>query len=514
MASQPTTKSQVQAYQFVLRRMESALVRKDAVMLHDPMASHRRATVVGILVACVGCIGFLVWGLFGGKGTVPNPGSIVIGKQSGSVYVVATDPQAQKRLIPMLNMASAKLLVMAMAQGQGGQAPKPTTVNDAALADFPRGPRTGMVNAPDYLPAPNNIAAPSWAVCDNIQGAGTVTTVVGGADPQGFALAPNQSLYVQDQTSHRIFLVYVPASVPGQPNTHVVKAEVDQTQTAVMDMYGLAGQTPRPISTSMLNAIPNAPALTVPTVTGRGQAATYMHSANPYQVGDVVKETVNGNAYRYYVLLQSGKQQISEGAAAVLNAVKQGGGDMANATNALANANNAQGQHLAVDTWPAVVPAPVTAPQSSGSCLSWKNVNGDQVITANLNKGNAAPKPPVQLAQFDGVGPKLDFVYLPPGQAAVVRGAANEAGASSGPLYLVSDSGVKYGIKDVATAQGLGVINGGGDIKAAPASIMATLPTGDFLDPAQASFVYDSITQPTLGVNRPLPPLNQQGSAG
>lgn len=514
MASQPTTKSQVQAYQFVLRRMESALVRKDAVMLHDPMGSHKRATVVGVLVACVGCIGFLVWGLFGGKGTVPNPGSIVIGKQSGSVYVVATDPQAQKRLIPMLNMTSAKLLVMAMAQGQSGQAPQPTTVNDAALADFPRGPRTGMVNAPDYLPAPNNTAMPSWAVCDNVQGAGTITTVIGGADPQGIALAPNQSLYVQDQTSHRIFLVYVPASVPGQPNTRAVKAEVDQTQAAVVDMYGLAGLTPRPISTSMLNAIPTAPALTVPNIAGRGQSAGYMHSANPYRVGDVVKETVNANTYRYYVLLQSGKQQISEGAAAVINAAKQAGGDMANATNALANANNAQGEHLAVDTWPAVVPTPVNTAQFTGSCLAWKNVNGDQNITVNLNKGNATPKAPVQLAEFDGVGPKLDYFYLPPGQAAVVRGAANEAGANSGPLYLVSDVGVKYGIKDVPTAQGLGVINGAGDIKAAPASIMATLPTGDFLDPAQASFVYDSITQPTLGVNRPQPNPNQQGNAG
>jgi type VII secretion protein EccB len=509
MASQPTTQSQVQAYQFVLRRMESALVRKDAVMLHDPMASHKRATVVGVLLAAVGCIGFLVWGLFGGKGSVPNPGSIVIGKQSGSVYVVATDPQAQKRLIPMLNMTSAKLLVMGLGQGQGGQAPQPTTVNDAALADFPRGPRTGMINAPDYLPSPNNVAAPSWSVCDAVQGGGTITTVIGGADPQGIALAPNQSLYVQDQTSHRIFLVYVPASAPGQPNTAAVKAEVDQSQSAVMDMFGLSGVAPRPISTNMLNAIPTVPALTVPSVPGRGQLAGYMHSANPYRVGDIVKETVNATTYRYYVLLRSGKQQISEGAAAVLNAARSGSGDMPNGTNALSNADNAQGEHLAVDSWPAVVPKPVPVDQFTGSCLTWKNVNGDQNITVNLNKGNPAAKPPVQLAQFDGVGSKLDYFYMPPGQAAVVRGAANQAGADSGPLYLVADDGVKYGIKDVATAQGLGVINGAGDIKAAPASIMASLPTGDFLDPAQASFVYDSITAPTLGVNRPLPSQNQ-----
>ena len=99
MASTPTTKSQVQAYRFVLRRMESALVRKDAVMLHDPMGSHKRATMVGVALACVALVGFLVWGLFGGKGSVPQPGSIVIGKDSGSVYVVTADDKAEKRLI-------------------------------------------------------------------------------------------------------------------------------------------------------------------------------------------------------------------------------------------------------------------------------------------------------------------------------------------------------------------------------------------------------------------------------
>jgi len=50
MPSTPTTKSQVQAYQFVLRRMQSALVRRDAVMLHDPMRTHSRATVVGVVL--------------------------------------------------------------------------------------------------------------------------------------------------------------------------------------------------------------------------------------------------------------------------------------------------------------------------------------------------------------------------------------------------------------------------------------------------------------------------------
>ncbi|MBV8541096.1 MAG: type VII secretion protein EccB [Pseudonocardiales bacterium] len=62
MSTNPATKSQVQAYRFVLRRMESALVRKDAVMLHEPMRHHLRAMAVGLILGLAGLAAFLVLG--------------------------------------------------------------------------------------------------------------------------------------------------------------------------------------------------------------------------------------------------------------------------------------------------------------------------------------------------------------------------------------------------------------------------------------------------------------------
>ena len=62
MSTNPTTTSQVQAYRFVLRRMESALVRRDAVMLHEPMRHHLRATAVGLILAVLGLAAFFVLG--------------------------------------------------------------------------------------------------------------------------------------------------------------------------------------------------------------------------------------------------------------------------------------------------------------------------------------------------------------------------------------------------------------------------------------------------------------------
>jgi hypothetical protein len=61
MSTDPTTTSQVQAYRFVLRRMESALVRKDAVMVHEPMRHHLRATVVGVLLAVLALVMYFVF---------------------------------------------------------------------------------------------------------------------------------------------------------------------------------------------------------------------------------------------------------------------------------------------------------------------------------------------------------------------------------------------------------------------------------------------------------------------
>jgi hypothetical protein len=64
MSTDPTTTSQVQAYRFVLRRMASALVRRDAVMLHEPMRHHLRASAVGLVLGMLGLAVFFVVGRF------------------------------------------------------------------------------------------------------------------------------------------------------------------------------------------------------------------------------------------------------------------------------------------------------------------------------------------------------------------------------------------------------------------------------------------------------------------
>jgi hypothetical protein len=94
MSTNPTTKAQVQAYRFVLRRMESALVRKDAVMLHEPMRHHLRATAVGLILALLGLTAFFVVGKL-------HPTSHASGRFGTVVVVQASKASSTMSELPM-----------------------------------------------------------------------------------------------------------------------------------------------------------------------------------------------------------------------------------------------------------------------------------------------------------------------------------------------------------------------------------------------------------------------------
>ena len=102
MARQLTTKAQVNGYRFLLSRLEHALVRRDARMLHDPMRSQMRALVLGTVLALLALAGFGIWGLVKPQGSV-GKSAILVSKNSGGLFVVIDET-----LHPVLNLASAR----------------------------------------------------------------------------------------------------------------------------------------------------------------------------------------------------------------------------------------------------------------------------------------------------------------------------------------------------------------------------------------------------------------------
>ena len=157
----PTTRAQVSGHKFMRRRMEHGLVFGDIRMIHDPLASRRRATIFG--TAAVAMIAG-VMGLFAWMRPDADPGDApIVRAADGTLYVRVGDAAH-----PVTNLASARLIA--------GQAADPARIGDEKLAELPRGVPVGIVAAPGMF-APEDAPSASWSVC----GADAITVVAGKA---------------------------------------------------------------------------------------------------------------------------------------------------------------------------------------------------------------------------------------------------------------------------------------------------------------------------------------------
>jgi type VII secretion protein EccB len=93
---------------------------------------------------------------------------VVVGEQSGTRYVVLRDGPDGRRLHPVLNLASARLLLDPAGAGAGS-----VTVGEGVLdgGPIPLGAPLGIPYAPDRLPEAGQLGRPkSWAVCRRTSG--------------------------------------------------------------------------------------------------------------------------------------------------------------------------------------------------------------------------------------------------------------------------------------------------------------------------------------------------------
>lgn len=522
MPSTPTTKSQVQAYRFVLRRMQSALVRKDAVMLHDPMRTHSRATVVGVCIAALGLLGFLIWGILSPKPKAPTEDGIVIGKPSGQVYVLVAKPD--KKLIPVFNMASARLLLYAQAQQgkEGDQAAAqqpvstkvvpPSVVDDNELRDIPKGRKVGIADGPDLLPSADQRVDPYWSVCDQYQldenlndpaKRNTVeTTVMAGVTNLGDQLKPNESLLVRarEAPESEAYLVYRTPGTANLPNTSAVRAKVDMSNGDAKSALGLTDETPRVISNGMLNAIPEKDPLTTPIVPGRGEASN-LDLGNPEleQIGSVFSVDRAGASTLYYVVQRDGIEEIKRTTAQLIRYFDNPGAPTIEPVSPDVVAGLDEPETIDDRTFPEEQTEVLTAQNFPVACFGW-HVEGSgeserEVTSVHVGKqlpdvqldSTGKPKTvPISTPSADGT--RIDFFYMPPGRGAVVRQTTSKADFDTGQITLVSDRGVKYGVPDPGTAAVLGLDNQ----RPAPIDIIKLLPDGASLSANDVVQSYDS----------------------
>ncbi|MFL6121129.1 type VII secretion protein EccB [Actinophytocola sp.] len=541
MPTTPTTKSQVQAYRFVLRRMQSALVRKDAVMLHDPMRTHTRATVVGICIASIGLIGFLIWGILSPQPAAPTSDGIVIGKPSGQVYVLIAKPD--RKLIPVFNLASARLLLMAQSQDQSqnqangaAAAPAasagavkvvaPSVVDDNQLRDIPKGRKVGIADGPDLLPSPDQRIDSVWTVCDQYilnkdlnepaSENKVETTVMAGVKDLGKTLPQDQSLLVKAPDG-ATYLVYRTPGTANLPNTSAVRAKVDLGRPEVRSALDLTGKTPRVITTGMLNAIPEKAELKSPDIPGRGTDSNIdLGDQDLTKVGSVFKVERAGEETKYYVLLKDGIQPVKQSTADLIRYYDNPGAPEIRAVNPDKVSGLDDPKVIDDSTYPAEATDVLDPDAFPVACLGWSYTGSGEDADERTAVYIGKALPGIQLdskgtpdyvdistPSADGI--RVDHFYMPPGRGAVVRQATSKEDFTSGRITLISDRGVKYGIPDDATAKGLGLDNQ----VPAPENIIRLLPDGASLSVKDVKQSYDST--PFAGGQYPSTTKNSGG---
>ncbi|GBE66910.1 type VII secretion protein EccB [Mycobacterium sp. MFM001] len=446
-----TTQLHLSGYRFLLRRIESALLGRDA------RAHPMRAVAAGALLATAvvaGCAVLAVLRPQGALGDAP----IVMGRQSGALYVRVGDTWH-----PVLNLASARLIAATNSN--------PQPVAESALSRTRRGPLMGIPGAPQFLPEPLSADETSWSVCDSDAG---TTVVIGSGD-----------------ASHRPVQTVLATAGPGA-STYLLydgrRAVVDLADPVVVRALRLDGVVPHKVSHALLNAVPEAPPITAPRIPGGGPGRL-----PGFPIGSVLR-IARADRDEHYVVLAGGVQRVGQVAAdlARLSDTRGARTIISVAPDVIRSAPAVT--DLPVSTFPDRASTPVNIDHMP-LCATWTPTPAGATVSI---AAGALPFPagqqPVALSQGDGAGPAVDAVAVPPGRSAYVRATGLSGdNPEAGTRQLVTDTGVRFAIRDDDAARALGLPQ---TAIPAPWPVLATLPAGPELSRARALVARDTIGAP------------------
>ncbi len=464
MTGAPTTWLQVSGHRFLLRRLECALLGRDVSTVNEPLRGRFYALLTGSLLAATAVAGCAVLGLVRPP-AVLGDAPIVMVQESAALYV-----RVGEVWHPVLNLASARLIAAADVN--------PRPVRQSALDHAKRGPLLGIPGAPQHLGNPLAPDAAMWTVCD--AAAPLTTTIIAGPVDGSTSrqLSNEQTVLVTTDGNAAVYLLY-----------NGRRAAVDPADPVVARVLRLEGSTPQRVSRILLNAVPEAPPITVPRLAGGGQPRA---TASPgFPVGSVLKVN-RADGDEFYVVLAQGVQRVGQVTADLLRLSDSRGSRSIVAVSPDVLRTSPIVNALPVSTFPDRASPPLKLDNMT-LCVSW--APGQNGAATSLRAGRGLPIPqeqsPLRLAQADNEGSALDAVHLPPGRSAYVRAAGlTGADTGAGTRYLVTDSGVRYGIHDDDAARDLGLP---ARAVAAPWPVLAALPQGPELSRLNASVARDAV---------------------
>lgn len=435
-------RDELNAYTFAKRRLVAQFLQPHPSGSEEGAPRPLRAVVPGVIVGAVALAVFGAWGMFKPvapqKWDTPYENVIVASKSTTRYVVLKTDGKTQ--LHPVLNMSSAKLL---LAPGKG------TVVNvDDSVLDsgkIPRGATIGIPYAPDRLPDKTEAGATKrWAVCERpgeggraIQKAAFVFAEREQKKTDGTGkLRGGEVTYVEGPGPERTRYL-VDASGKAYP----VKNDELLLRTLVDE-----GRAQR-VSDDWLATLHRGDAVSFPTIEGTpGTDAGVPGQLKPEdnKVGMVLAATA-GTRTQQYVVLRGRVAPVSDFVAKLLLN-----------SRALVNLNpDGKVKHVSAGSfepgeafgqewdWPESEPVPV----NSASTTSGSRNTVCNVLRGVSDKDGAATLSTWAGTSFPATLPTgSSSAYVTPGSGQLFR-QFKASSPESGPLFLVTDTGLRYAMQ-------------------------------------------------------------------
>ncbi|MFE1952951.1 type VII secretion protein EccB [Streptomyces sp. NPDC059524] len=486
-------RDELNAYTFAKRRTLASFLQPSPTGSEEGAPRPLRAVLPGTIV------GVVVLAVFGGIGMFSPAApkewdatqkNVIVASDSTTRYVVLkTD--GQKQLHPVLNTASAKLLLKDYTDDV-------VTVDEKVLDSGkpPHGATLGIPYAPDRLPSSSEAeAGKRWMVCERpsdggraIQKAAFVLAKKEWGKSEGRdKLSGGQLMYVTDAVTKAQYVVDARGTSykitnPAQPG--LLKA-LDTQQRA-----------PQRVSAEWLRTMHEGSPIAIPNVPGPvGQTANAVAGSGNAQydkIGTVLK-ALDGTRMQYYVVLQGKVASISEFTAQLLLNSDQ-----------LIDANTTG---KAVQVNPAAVAGSVPF---EGEGARWptqgaETVNNGASATSGRNTvcntlrsvkgGNTS------LSTWAGTDFPADLptgsssAYVTPGSGQIFRqfqGTETKAGG----VFLVTDTGLRYALQSNADSatddKGIGTTEKQRKAEQQEAEIARKLLGYDNVDPAPIPSTWSS----------------------
>lgn len=446
-----TQRDQIQAYQFLRRRLVSALVSADA---NHPVSPSKRL-VLGVAIGAA--VALLTTAVFGVIGLLSpsraeewrQGGQVIVEKETGARFILGEDGA----LHPVLNYASARLLA-------GGDGAKTVTVPAKTLAGTPRGSVVGIPGAPDSLPQKDKLLTGPWTRCSRISpdrpsGDAPISTVLLGQSRPGAELRAGQAVLVR--STGGLFVL-------AEGKRHRL---VGATTPVAL---GYTAATAVPVAPAWLDTVPSGRDLKPVDVPGAGDAGPSVGQVRT-RVGQVL-----ATGAEYYVVRADGLAVVTETEALLVLGAQANARAYPDAVPkpvrvAPADVATARQSATVADGYPRRHPLPLPVERTATLCAT-----GDRITVS-------AGAPGVKPVLTDPEAKAATEVYVPGGAGAVVE-EQPAPGVSAGAVYVITDTGMKYPVTDDKAVAALGF--GSAKRQGVPAAVLDLFPTGVTLSPDAA----------------------------